>query len=198
MMMYMTEFLDEPDQLPPPAHRPLKSARNGCKCEPCRTYRRNWQKEKLKQDPDRFKNGTFTCHKCGIVFKGLIYPESRKTVLRYCSRRCAGNEAGTGTRVNLRIPGHPLATSRGQVANYRRVVYEIFGAGEHPCEWCGEVLGWDKIVVDHFDENPKNDDVSNLVLSCHSCNCTRSRVIAWEKKTGKTITSMREKPDRIR
>lgn len=78
---------------------------------------------------------------------------------------------------------HPLASYKGGVAYHRAILYAKIGDGPHPCHWCGKTLYWmnagrnseHTLCVDHLDNDGQNNIPSNLVPSCHRCNCTRKR-----------------------
>lgn len=85
----------------------------------------------------------------------------------------------------LRRPGHPIAPPGGVVSRHRFRLYEKIGPGPHPCHWCGKQVQWrigyhngmgDDLVSDHVDKNWRNDDPSNLVPSCVTCNNRRARI----------------------
>lgn len=86
----------------------------------------------------------------------------------------------SGDYVLVLKPGHPLATGVGCVGEHRLKLYEKIGEGDHRCHWCGTPLRWGRsthkgsLIVDHLDGNPSNNDIANLVPSCHFCNITRS------------------------
>lgn len=79
---------------------------------------------------------------------------------------------------------HLLASSDGQVAEHRLVLWGKLGCKtldcEHECHWgCGRVLTWGGthgIQADHLDEDRLNNDPENLVPSCLTCNVSRNRV----------------------
>lgn len=80
------------------------------------------------------------------------------------------------------MPGHPLAFANGNVLEHRAIVYDLHGAGEHPCHWCSRIVDWSiefpapgALVVDHLDGNRINNDPSNLVISCQPCNTARAK-----------------------
>lgn len=86
----------------------------------------------------------------------------------------------------VRAPNHPLATAAGYVRVHRLVLYASIGPGAHPCHWCQQLVYWDKqwprdgddaLLVDHVDRNRQNNDLENLVPSCHSCNVSRPRLV---------------------
>jgi hypothetical protein len=89
---------------------------------------------------------------------------------------------------NVKRPGHPLAGDLGWVREHRVVLYDAIGSGEHACHWCSRTVSWERIypghpdglVVDHLDEDPSNNDPSNLVPSCAPCNISRSS--RWVKQ----------------
>jgi hypothetical protein len=78
---------------------------------------------------------------------------------------------------------HPLAKSNGMVFEHRIVLWDAIGPGVHPCHWCGRSVDWaksypqdsDGLVVDHLDNNTRNNDLSNLVPSCNPCNTSKLR-----------------------
>jgi hypothetical protein len=81
-----------------------------------------------------------------------------------------------------RMADHPLAAAGGNVLEHRAVLYAVIGPGTHPCHWCGIPVTWlvrekairGALVVDHLDNNPRNNDISNLVPTCQPCNSARS------------------------
>lgn len=93
--------------------------------------------------------------------------------------------AGTGSITNgylrLTMRDHPISSDAGLVLAHRLVLFEKIGPGEHPCNWCGTNVSWDKrhpldadgLTADHLDFDRLNNDPSNLVPSCGSCNAGR-------------------------
>lgn len=75
----------------------------------------------------------------------------------------------------LHMPKHPLLT-KGQiyVAEQRVVLYEAIGPGPMTCELCGCGLTWKTCQADHIDENPRNNERSNIRPLCRRCNVWRS------------------------
>ncbi len=75
--------------------------------------------------------------------------------------------------------GHPTANKQGHVFVHRVVLFDAIGAGEHPCHWCSTPVAWEVdqrqggLTVDHLDGDRLNNDLSNLVPSCQSCNSLR-------------------------
>lgn len=77
-------------------------------------------------------------------------------------------------------PEHPL--SRGvhpRVYQHRVVYYEHHGAGPFKCNWCERPVTWEGMHVDHVDDDKQNNDISNLVASCPTCNQARGH---WKIK----------------
>lgn len=72
-------------------------------------------------------------------------------------------------------PEHPMAKSR-RVLVHRKVLYDAIGPGSHPCHHCGREVTWglkskrQRLEVDHLDGDRRNNDLSNLVPSCNTCN----------------------------
>jgi len=84
---------------------------------------------------------------------------------------------------------HPLATKNGYVYEHRKVYYDAQGAGPFSCHWCDEVVGWDVLDIDHVDDDKSNNNLSNLVASCHACNTARGFEKCkdtWRNKCGVT------------
>lgn len=82
----------------------------------------------------------------------------------------------------IRRPGHPLARKDHWAYEHRVVLYDAIGPGTHPCHWCQKPVSWDQrhthhpdaLVVDHVDEDVRNNDRTNLVPACGPCNVRRS------------------------
>lgn len=77
-----------------------------------------------------------------------------------------------------------LRDNDGGTAVHRMVLLEAIGEGTHECHWCGTSVTWkhfDKqswdgvLVADHLDGNRANNEASNLVPACFSCNILRGR-----------------------
>lgn len=77
------------------------------------------------------------------------------------------------------IPEHPLADARGCVFEHRKVAYEKYGAGQRRCFWCGKVLEWANVVVDHLNEVKSDNRPENLVISCNDCNRARGAMLPF-------------------
>lgn len=85
--------------------------------------------------------------------------------------------------------GHPTASKNGAVFDHRVVLYDAIGGGQHACHWCAKPVAWEQdqhdggLEVDHLDGDKLNNDRSNLVPSCTSCNAKRRNVgnpIDWK------------------
>ena len=73
-------------------------------------------------------------------------------------------------------PDHPLARgSHPRVYQHRVVYYEHHGAGPFKCNWCACPVTWEGMHVDHVDDDKQNNDISNLVASCPTCNQARGQ-----------------------
>lgn len=123
----------------------------------------------------------------------------RKRVGIYCSHACAHTMPGTGRRVALYRPGHPIAGSDGRVLIYRYNLFEKIGDGTHACHWCAASVTWNArarkgshqtgdLVVDHLDSNPRNNEVANLVPACQRCNGLRGAIRIWRERTNLPIS----------
>jgi HNH endonuclease len=85
--------------------------------------------------------------------------------------------------------GHPLATGLGYVSVHRLALYEKIGQGPHSCHWCSAVVDWAPgpgarraaLVVDHLNNDPRDNAPNNLVPSCVTCNARRgANGTAWK------------------
>lgn len=81
----------------------------------------------------------------------------------------------TGGYLLDHAPGHPLQRQSNRVYQHRIVYHAIHGDGPFNCNWCQKVVTWDDMHVDHLDDDPTNNDSSNLVASCPPCNQARGR-----------------------
>lgn len=89
----------------------------------------------------------------------------------------------------VRRPGHPVARKDGWALEHRVVLFDAIGEGPHPCHWCSKPLRWtgslhrdsDFLVVDHLDDDRRNNDRSNLAPSCSPCNTVHSYVIVRQR-----------------
>lgn len=81
--------------------------------------------------------------------------------------------------IKLLDRAHPLADSGGQVFEHRKVLYDVTRGQPQECAWCGTLLEWNDLVVDHLDENKVNNDVSNLVPACNGCNRARGAMLPF-------------------
>lgn len=84
------------------------------------------------------------------------------------------------------LPGHPLQRGDSpRVYQHRAVYYSAHGDGPFQCNWCGKVVTWDDMHVDHLNAVVTDNRIENLVSSCASCNQKRG--------TGKMVAKMRSK-----
>lgn len=77
--------------------------------------------------------------------------------------------------IRLHNIDHPLADRARTVFEHRAVAYNDRGGADPSCEWCGLELDWATADVDHIDDDPGNNQPSNLVISCHQCNSARGQ-----------------------
>ena len=77
---------------------------------------------------------------------------------------------------------HPLAGKNGVVREHRVVAYDKYGDGPHSCHWCGTVLQWVDICVDHMNNVRSDNTPDNLVVSCNGCNGSRGRMFSFMEK----------------
>lgn len=108
--------------------------------------------------------------------------------------------------VTENLPSHPLwGETSGRIYQHRRVFFDTHGKGPHACNWCGKVLQWAEMDVDHINAVRDDNDITNLVASCPGCNrdrarhkaanASRERAIRYAMN-GETLTA-REWADRI-
>lgn len=76
-------------------------------------------------------------------------------------------------------PSHPLADSYGTVYAHRKVVYDSVGGSPQTCVWCGQQVSWKDLVIDHLNEDKKDNRLDNLVVSCNTCNRARGAVLPF-------------------
>lgn len=81
----------------------------------------------------------------------------------------------------VRVTVGPAGAGK-RVYLHRHVLYEALGPEEQECFWCGRLVDWSlsppnpsALVVDHVDHDRRNNDLSNLVPSCQSCNLRRKK-----------------------
>jgi len=71
---------------------------------------------------------------------------------------------------------HPLRDRHNYVYEHRAVLMAKVGSGSQACHHCGCVVTWGvDLETDHLDYDRANNDPSNLVPSCHTCNTRRAR-----------------------
>jgi hypothetical protein len=103
-------------------------------------------------------------------------------------RQLKSRYATSAGYVKLLDRGHPLADASGQVFGHRKALYGKLGPGPHPCFWCGRVLEWKRLVVDHLNEHKQDNRPENLVPACNNCNRARGQFLGFIK---------RMRPDRL-
>lgn len=85
---------------------------------------------------------------------------------------------GAGYVVVIR-PGHPLANKNREAFEHRVVAYDSHHGICPNCFWCDVRLTWRAAVVDHLNEDKADNDPSNLVVACNSCNLTRGGMLPF-------------------
>lgn len=148
------------------------------------------------------------CLTCGKQFTRRLYAShvAKGAKGLYCSKGCAGKarwlgHGSTAPRRIIRQPDHPLASDHGKVLEYRAVLYDKIGPGEHPCHWCGTLVRWQRggkgrghrrgeLAVDHLDGDTRNNASENLVPACNRCNTLRGLMAAWQQATGLPVSHL--------
>jgi hypothetical protein len=82
----------------------------------------------------------------------------------------------------LKVPGHPLAMVGGIVYHHRLIAYSARDGICGPCHWCGTPLDWDTAIVDHLNEDGKDNAPSNLVVTCNGCNRARGSMLPFLRR----------------
>lgn len=92
--------------------------------------------------------------------------------------------------IRIREPDHPLADANNTVYEHRFVYHQHHGEGPFLCHWCGKIVTWFDMDVDHLDDDKSNNSPENLVASCPKCNRLRGqwKMIAQRRASGLQIT----------
>jgi hypothetical protein len=105
---------------------------------------------------------TLTCERCGA--ERQVKPYRLRAGRRFCSYSCSGRVNGLLVKRRL---GAENANFKGDAAGrwamHKRAIK--IKPIEGPCERCPSPGQ----VIHHKDENPWNNDISNLELLCRSC-----------------------------
>lgn len=96
----------------------------------------------------------FTCPLCGASFRSDRSAKAR----RYCSDTCT-RRAMSLHSAQYQGDAASEQAARGRTRKYRRAA----------CEQCGAAPGGRRLHVHHRDENPYNNDPSNLITLCTTC-----------------------------
>ena len=79
---------------------------------------------------------------------------------------------------------HPLMNGKpsgSRIYKHRAVFFDNYGGGDQNCNWCGKVVSFDDMHVDHVNAIRDDNRLENLVASCPACN--RSRGVEKLKQT---------------
>lgn len=89
-----------------------------------------------------------------------------------------------GYVVRQSMNGHPLAnnTHSNEIYEHRVVYFANHGEGPFKCYHCGLTVTWSDMDVDHLNDTPYDNDPSNLVASCPTCNTGRGRYKAADTR----------------
>lgn len=95
------------------------------------------------------------------------------------ARRVIGRCITSAGYILIKRPEHPLSNTAGYVYEHRAILYEKLGEGNHSCFWCGAILCWADIVVDHLNEIKNDNRADNLLVTCNRCNRARGAMIPF-------------------
>lgn len=96
--------------------------------------------------------------------------------------------------VQIKVPGHPTAYKpTGWALLHRKLMWDAFGEGPHPCWGCGKSLEWSSsgdyqssyssaLVVNHLNEDTSDNTLKNLTFSCNQCNRQYSLMLRLMEK----------------
>lgn len=131
---------------------------------------------------------TNNCEICGVP---VARKPNKNSPARFCSHACYW-ESMRGAKFvervsdvrSRRVYDHPIAPRSGIVPVARLVLYDKIGPGPHTCHWCGCEIDWrpnqgvgasGALISDHLNFDKDDNRPENLVASCNSCNCHRTR-----------------------
>lgn len=123
----------------------------------------------------RVRTGMCEKHYTRIVRRGV---EPERAAFKYRYFKAEGYAL-------LLEPGHPLADAGGRVYEHRAVLYAKYGHGTQGCPgcyWCGQLLTWKTLVVDHLNEEKMDNRPENLVPACNRCNRARGAFLTMTKR----------------
>lgn len=120
----------------------------------------------IKPDPEKY------CEYCGKLMHRVRFSSGRLEDLtafkrrKYCDRTCM-------RKAYIKFDNEQSWSDAHTTA---RKVNELFNDNQDTCELCGKV---GRVDVHHIDENPQNNNPSNLQVLCRSCHMKihRSRKI---------------------
>lgn len=160
--------------------KPGKKCLPGCECKRHTAFRPGPSPEAAKKISASLKGrrrlplSAETREKIGAANRGR---RRSAEFSQACRDRQTGSGKGfyysNGYRFLRAHYGHPLANRIGTLAEHRKVAYETFGDGPHPCHWCGVLLDWggtSGINIDHLNGVKDDNRKENLVISCLRCN----------------------------
>ena len=150
--------------------------------DPCRTKRRHANSKSMPlcvvpgcRNPRGYSSGICNGCYCRLRRTGTL----ERRVWSYRSMSSHGY-------VRVSSVDHPMANGKGYVYEHRMVLYDAIGQGSHPCHWCKQPVQWVNgrlhkwaLVPDHLDGVKSNNDLSNLVPSCNTCNSSRGLFMGW-------------------
>lgn len=121
------------------------------------------------------------------------YRQRRTGRLDLVPRARPETTAHTGGYLLLLAPGHPLETpgGNGRVYEHRTVYHAEHGEGPFRCHWCGKLVTWGDMHVDHLNDQPDDNRLENLVASCPACNQKRGvpKMRQVKRKSGRLLTA---------
>lgn len=86
--------------------------------------------------------------------------------------------------------GHKLALGGYRAYQHRLVFHQKHGDGPFDCHWCGKLITWQDMHVDHLNDVVNDNRPENLVAACPACNMHRNEMnhrALWRRKFGLTV-----------
>lgn len=119
----------------------------------------------------------------------MHYYRVRRTGVTYIKEKERKPIAHTGGYVLIYAPSHPMA-KKSRAYEHRVVYYNKHGEGPFVCVWCGKIVYWDDLHIDHLNDIKTDNDIANLAASCPTCNLARGmdKMTKTHQRKGRMLT----------